>query len=182
MVARRLIEIWRTIEGSEDYEASTHGRIRRGRESGSGSSYIGRILKQTLHHTGYRVVSLTVDGRQKSITVHRAIALTLLPPPTTAGLQVNHRDGDKLNNFASNLEWCTGKANMGHAGDMGLWREFGSNNVRAKLNECEVREIFIRGRNGESQGKLAGEYRISQSTISNIVNRRGWVRATRGIA
>jgi hypothetical protein len=55
-----------------------------------------------------------------SFNLHREVAKAFLPNPY--GLpQVNHKDGDKTNNNASNLEWVTNSQNARHAIDNGLW-------------------------------------------------------------
>ena len=61
---------------------------------------------------GYR--TSTIDG--KSYRLHRLVNLTFNgPPPSPDCTEVNHVDGDRTNNAASNLEWCTPKQNTRHA-------------------------------------------------------------------
>ncbi len=66
---------------------------------------------------GYRVLCLSLDCGVKHIPVHRLVAICHL---TGSGSQINHKDGDKLNNDVSNLEWCTPQENTQHAYDNGL--------------------------------------------------------------
>jgi hypothetical protein len=57
----------------------------------------------------------------KQMRVHRLVALAWIPNPH--GLpEINHLDGVKANNDASNLEWCTTLENLQHARRMGLYR------------------------------------------------------------
>lgn len=70
----------------------------------------GKQLKQTLHSKGYKTVSLTKDGVTKQMFVHRAVADAFIPNPDNLPM-VNHKDEDKTNNFAENLEWCTAAYN-----------------------------------------------------------------------
>jgi hypothetical protein len=64
-------------------------------------------------------VKLWQANSSKAFLVHRMVATCFLPNPL--GLpQVNHKDGNKLNNSAENLEWCTAKENVHHAIRMGL--------------------------------------------------------------
>lgn len=79
-------------------EVSNTGLCRRGP---TGEPFPGRINSK-----GYRVVSLAT---RKTVGVHRLVAEAFLPPPTeaTGPLVVTHRDGDRLNNHVSNLEWIT---------------------------------------------------------------------------
>lgn len=74
-----------------------------------------KILKGTLTKKGYRTVEL--DG--KAHTVHRLVALVFIPNLLKKE-QINHKDGNKLNNNVENLEWCTNEENMRHAYNVGL--------------------------------------------------------------
>ena len=65
---------------------------------------------------GYLHVS--INGRRKD--VHRLVAECFVPKPAGEGLEVNHKDGDKLNNHASNLEWVSHLENVRHAYRTGL--------------------------------------------------------------
>lgn len=67
----------------------------------------------------YRVITLSVNGFQYFLYYHRIVAETFIPNPENKP-QVNHKDGNKLNNRMDNLEWVTHKENMRHAWDMGL--------------------------------------------------------------
>ena len=65
--------------------------------------------------TGYAKVSLVNDsGENVTCTIHRLVAQTFIKNPKNVNT-VNHKDGNKLNNDVSNLEWVTPKANSKHA-------------------------------------------------------------------
>ena len=66
----------------------------------------GGIMKQRLHSQGYKIVSLTKNGKTKNVFVHRIVAMAFLPNPDNLPC-INHKDEDKTNNFIENLEWCT---------------------------------------------------------------------------
>jgi len=70
-------------------------------------------LNSTIHRRYSRVV-LCIDGKHKSHTIHRILATLFIPNPNNLP-QVNHIDGNKLNNSISNLEWVTQSQNMQHA-------------------------------------------------------------------
>lgn len=84
----------------------------------------GTYLSTKSLRSGYKSTWITLtDGKQKNIKVHRLVALTFLPKPDSdKKLYVNHKDGNKLNNHASNLEWATIKENNNHAIKMGLMK------------------------------------------------------------
>jgi len=78
----------------------------------------GRILKPFLSVKGYPRVNLFKgEKKYRSAHVHRLVAEAFLPNPKE---QVNHIDGDKLNNNLSNLEWCTNQYNATHSWETGL--------------------------------------------------------------
>lgn len=70
----------------------------------------GKQMKQTLHDKGYKIVSLTKNGKTKLCFVHRIVAEAFIPNPDNLPM-VNHKDEDKTNNFLENLEWCTASYN-----------------------------------------------------------------------
>ena len=77
----------------------------------------GQWLKASLKK-GYCFVCLCKDGTIKQYTIHRLVAEHFIPNPMLLP-QVNHKDGNKLNNNISNLEWCTASHNKKHSWDIG---------------------------------------------------------------
>lgn len=98
--------IWRPVIDYEGlYEVSNYGEVRK---------VDGTMMNGNINSYGYRVVSLTKNGRKKDKKVHRLVAFAFVP--TIDGKDyVNHKDGDKLNNYAGNLEWVTRGENNRHA-------------------------------------------------------------------
>lgn len=72
---------------------------------------------------GYHSVTLQDWEVKKNFSVHRLVALAFIPNPECKP-QVNHRDGNKVNNRIENLEWATAKENCVHAISSGLKRDF----------------------------------------------------------
>ena len=79
------------------------------------SKRFGTPLKYSINSHGYAVINISINGKPKGLTVHNAVAHTFLSNDYEEGLQVNHKDGNKLNNNLDNLEWVTGVENMQHA-------------------------------------------------------------------
>lgn len=63
---------------------------------------------------GYKYVCLYKNGEKHTIAVHRLVALLYIDNPMCYS-EVNHIDGNKVNNDIANLEWCTQKHNLDHA-------------------------------------------------------------------
>lgn len=95
---------WRPVPEYEDlYEVSDDGQVR------SLCKRFGneiRTLKQGLGSRGYMNVTLCRDGKQKTVNVHRLVASVFIPNPHSLPC-VNHKDENRTNNSASNLEWCS---------------------------------------------------------------------------
>lgn len=98
-------EIWKFIEGEEFYLVSNHGRVCSFKHDRR------RIMMPVLSNMGYYRVKLT--GSQ-TVQVHRLVAKHFIPNPEEKS-DVNHKDGNKLNNHASNLEWLSRRENLHHA-------------------------------------------------------------------
>ncbi len=80
---------------------------------------IGRIRKQSISKFGYYYVQFRFPDRRKNVYVHRYVAKSFIPNPDNKEW-INHKDGNKLNNHISNLEWCTPSENLKHAFRTGL--------------------------------------------------------------
>ena len=76
----------------------------------------GKIRKKHICNEGYYMVSISIGSRKDkpSIKVHRAVAETFLENPNNYPV-INHKDGNKLNNYVDNLEFCTYQYNVIHA-------------------------------------------------------------------
>lgn len=119
--------MWREIPGTDGlYEASEQGDIRsldrvivkRNRWGHDAPlRKPGRVLKPWRDCNGYSVVYVCVRGGRKAVNVHRLVAAAF--HGSRSGADVNHIDGDKTNNAASNLEWCSRSENIRHAQSMG---------------------------------------------------------------
>ena len=131
-----------------------------------------RVLRPALASNGYWFVSLyrRDDGR-RSVNgyLHRLVAQAFVPNPD--GLpEINHEDGDKANNAASNLSWVTKSQNHLHRTAV-LGKNSGETHYRARLTEDDVRAIR---ESTETGAALAKRYGVSQGNITAIRKRRSW--------
>ena len=129
-------EIWKDIDGFPHYQVSTLGRVRN-----KDTSY---LIKPLLSASGYMCVRIRRqpgDYDKPAVNIHRAVAEAFLEG-YEPGLQVNHKDGNKLNNIVSNLEWCTRKENSQHAMRMGLFKPEAPEPPKRKVRIVETGEVF----------------------------------------
>lgn len=133
-------------------------------------------MSQYIGSTGYYMVTLhnKEANKIKPRRVHRLLCQTFKPNPLNMP-EVNHKDGDRLNNRLKNLEWTDHLGNMQHAFKTGLVNNTGIKNGMAKLNEDQVKEIKSLLASGMSQYKIAAKIGgISRSAVMNIKNRGQW--------
>ncbi len=111
-------EVWEPIQGYEDrYAVSSLGRVcsfpKQHRK-------YAKILKNKLTKDGYYETALVDEKcKYKYVRTHRLVAMAFIPNPENKP-EVNHIDGNKLNNAVSNLEWVTSSENQKHAYATGL--------------------------------------------------------------
>lgn len=126
-------EVWKAIAGFEGlYEVSNFGRVRR--IFCYGRPYI-RPCKPKITKDGYFESTLVKNNKPKCIRTHRLVAQAFCENPENK-LEVNHIDGNKLNNHASNLEWCTSSENQKHAYKLGLQKVSGGAISNRKKVRC----------------------------------------------
>jgi hypothetical protein len=163
-------ENWRDIPGYEElYQVSDRGRARRLGRYGMVYNY----LKATTR-SGYQHVALRANGKAKIWSLHRLVMLAFVGV-CPEGMEVNHKDGNRANNYLGNLEYCTHLQNMQHATNVLRKQIPGNYSGGAKLTAEIVREIRRLVANGEvSQRQLAMLHEVEESTISRIINRETW--------
>lgn len=110
-------EIWKDVAGScGRYKVSNLGNVK------SMNGHLGEILmRQVGNCHGYMTVNIyTAPKKSRHMYVHRIVAEAFLDNPD--GLkEVNHKNGNKADNRAVNLEWVSRESNIFHAVDTGLF-------------------------------------------------------------
>jgi hypothetical protein len=143
------------------YSVTTEGQV---------YSHVGKIKELTgkVSKCGYRIILLTVNGRRKYTSVHRLVAESFLDPAN--GRQVNHINGNKLDNRLSNLEWCTAKENLRHARDTGLL-----NTCKINMETAEhIRQIKLEQPHATTKA-LALLFDLKKTQIGVILQNKSWV-------
>lgn len=123
-------------------------------------------------------------SNKKYLMVHRVIAITWLGYPKSPIHQVNHKNGNKLDNTVDNLEWVTPSQNIQHMIKNGKHDEHrkhmskistGAGNPKAKLNDVLVLEILNLKGSGVTQLSVANRFGVSTATIYQIWKRKTWI-------
>lgn len=176
------MEMWAAVPGYEGiYEVSTEGGFRRLiRRKGARDFKVRQAIRR-----GYWGVTLTcANGVVKHYRSHRLI-WAAFNGPIPPDMQINHKNGVKLDNSLSNLELCTPSENTRHALDVLGHKNAppphvpGIRNGRALVTEHQVREIRFLYATGElSQEALGKRYGMKQTTVSQIILRKSWSHIT----
>lgn len=163
-------EQWKPVKGFDGYEVSNLGRIRsktrKVAHRNSTRTYHGKVLSQRMGGSGYLFVTLSKEGEQFSRYVHRLVAYAFVDGHFD-GAQVNHKDGDKTNNKASNLEWVTQSQNMSHAHTNGLIPPPPS---QEKFSLCECAKAIAEYiETDQTYAQVAQKHEISESHLYYLV-------------
>lgn len=162
--------IWKEVVGFPEYIVSNTGIVKslqlkvKNNLTGGFSVRKERIKSQRLNFFKYYTVSLCRNYKSYTKLVHRLVAESFIPNPLNKK-EVNHKDGNKLNNCVENLEWVTRAENAQHAVLNGLMKSFSR-----KLSKEDV--DFIRSNLHLSSRILAKMYNVSRTTIKNLRNKK----------
>jgi hypothetical protein len=157
---------WKQHKKYKNYEISSLGEVR--------NIETGNIRKNQITHKGYEKVMLYVDGKNYGEFVHRLVAQCFIDNPENKP-QVNHKNGDKTDNRAINLEWCTAKENVAHSNELKLnVPNFGTNHGMSKLTPkivCDARRLK---KEGYTYKSIAKHYGVSESVIGRACKGETW--------
>lgn len=171
-IGSATLEVWKDIDikGFEGrYAVSNLGRVK---SFSTQRRTYDKILKNKITHDGYYETALVGDNLKcKYIRTHRLVAIYFVPNPEGKP-EVNHKDGNKLNNNADNLEWVTSSENQIHAYKMGLQKVSGG----AILNRKKVRcvELNVEKNSLHDMQRYLHEIGVARSTrlnrLSTVMN------------
>lgn len=146
----------------QDYEITKDGKIISLKHNKK------REIKGYIDKYGYRRVLIYEKGKRKKYFVHRLVAEKYIPNLNNLP-QVNHKDGNKLNNCVDNLEWVTPKENIRHAIKNGFRKS--NNSTVLNVNQVkEIKKLF----ETKSMKEIAEMYNVSLSCIKHIHAGHTW--------
>lgn len=158
-------ECWKPIPLFDKYEVSDRGNVRRKFNYRGKPGY--KAVNPIETQDGYLRVGLSQNHIHGKRAIHRLV-LELFVCQRPAGKQGNHKDGNKRNNSAWNLEWMTPKENIGHAWKIGLFKT-GAGAPAAKLRDGEIwliRKLLASRK--VTQRNIAKMFKITQQHVSAI--------------
>ena len=157
-------EVWKDIEGYESlYKVSNFGRIKNRKDK-----ILQNIKSNKQLENSYEQISLSKKNIIANNLIHRLVAKHFIPIPEhlkdipIEELQVNHKDENKTNNCADNLEWCTAQYNNTYGTKI--------ERISKIVYQYDLDGNFIR--EWKSTREIERELKISHSAISECCNNK----------
>lgn len=179
-------ETWRPCPGFEcSYAVSNLGRVKSLRrfvltKTGRGWWVRERIIFLGLTRKGYPSCRLWLNGSAYSREVHRLICRAFHGEPPSGGLEVAHKDGNRLNCASDNLRWATRKSNHADKRRHGT-HLIGEAVPNSKLTAEQAIEIYRRARSGENTARIAADHAISDKAVRKIMAGEMWADFTAAV-
>lgn len=180
------MEQWKEVDWIDGYKGamlvSDTGRVQRTAyqyksRGGVLTSKPAKQLSPYIGNHGYPEIAIQINGKRKKFSVHRLVARAFVEG-YAPDLTVNHIDGNKTNNNASNLEWVTLSRNTQHQWEIGLVDLRGDNNPQRKLSSGKVRIIRDLIKLGATPNQLGVLLDLSPSLIYMIRDGVRWNHLT----
>lgn len=172
---------WFDVPGYSPLQITKCGRVRaktyltkRGKSNLKLVTLINHEFTHRLSASGYLKINYKPNGERKPLYVHRLVALTFVEG-YRHDLQVNHKNGNKLDVRPENLEWISCAENVVHAWENSLATNWGETASGAKLTEMEAREIKRLALAGEqTRADIARQFGVSVQTVNAIGRGTRW--------
>lgn len=162
------METWVTIQeyfgNNCKYQISNFGNVRSITSKGK-----IRYVKAVTFGSGYLGVRLPFKNKIHSVYIHRLVALYFIPNIFNKN-QVNHIDGNRLNNHYTNIQWVTSKENINHSYYKGT-SKVGEERHNTKYTNDQVRDIRNRYDSGMRIAEICRIFNYDKNTVYCIVKR-----------
>ena len=146
-------------------------------EDGTIYGVSGKKIKQRTNHDGYLIFTAGKTENRRTVFTHRIVAELFVPKPDDPlATEVDHKDGNRANPAAYNLEWVRRQINIFRAWLRGGYRNHikGEKNPKARLTESLVMELRRCYHNGDTIMSIARRYKLPWSTVNNAVKGITW--------
>ena len=174
-MSKEIVEEWCHVKWDETYIVSNFGNVLSLWFNSKLTGFVKRKKPLKLKPTksgGYLSVCLRVG----IIRINRLVAIHFVPNPDHKP-EVNHLDGNKLNNIYSNLEWSTRSENVLHAyRQLKVYHVCGENSRKSNLKNKDVAVIF---KSTLPAKELCDRFGVGRKSIENIRNGRSWTHITK---
>jgi hypothetical protein len=176
------VEVWRPSVGHEGLlevsslgsvralprDSQVYGRKRDGKVQGAHiQRRPGKVLSPCVTKSGYHEIAFMVQGVRRKLAVHRLVGRAFVPGYFD-GACIDHVDGNKLNNRASNLEWVTLSENTRRQWETGLVDLRGELAPGAKLTNTQAHAILCLVENGFRKSLVAEWFGVTASNVYKI--------------
>ena len=157
----------KTIPEFPDYKITKDGRV--------WSCYYKKFRKLNKNQQGYLYITLSKNKKLYNRNIHRLVLETYIGP-RPFGMECCHNNGNPIDNRLENLRWDSHKNNAQDSIKHGTRRDDrGSKHPRTKFTEEDVRMVIYMYRTGLfTQQEIADIYKVTQTGIHRIVNKKLW--------
>lgn len=177
------LEIWKPAVDVEDIEvsnlgrarsldrmSSVYGRTRNGRLQGAFQQLRpGKMLSPCIGRHGYLEIALMRNGKRTKYRLHRLVAAAFVAGYFEKA-SIDHRDGNKLNNRADNLEWVTLSENTRRQWESGLVNLRGELHPSSKLTNLQANAVAVLYQNNFPPSQIAEWFGVSSALVYKIVH------------
>lgn len=158
------MEIWEKVKANvelrDNIEISNKGKLRKVNPNGEYYNY-----KLFVNSRGYvNTLLYTGNGERKNFTLHRLLMLTFIGCPDKT-MVINHKDGNRLNNKLSNLEWVTRSQNSQHGAKIKKYdriKTLSDDIISLMVNEYLTTNITL--------NELSVKFNVTRETMRSIIN------------
>lgn len=150
--------MWKVIKDWENYSVNEYGEVK--------NNTTNKLIVGDINNFGYYRVTLYKNKLHKRFFRHRLVGEYFVENPMNLP-EINHKDGNKSNNFYKNLEWCSRSFNEKHCWDNGL-KHYNSGTIKNKpfvvtFNDGTIKKY-------DSQGQLSKDINVSAQIIGRWLN------------
>lgn len=166
------MELWKPVNGFEKrFMISSYGQL-----LSLNGKYGGRkILSPYIDNCGYYSATLRMKPLKRKVRVHTLVAEHFVVKKNNNQKFVNHIDGNKLNNYDWNLEWCTPLENSQHAVKTGLVDFKGEKHHNSKLTKSDVLKMReMRFKNNTPYKEIAITFGVCVCQARDVVKGVNW--------